>query len=373
MQPTYIKLKASDNNITCIDGIPVGFSDQLIERTFYVDANAGDTEIQDGTQAHPFKELMQAISIVEKTNGQNIIINVAAGSYGHAHESETRKNRIYINTGLSNRIEINGASDGDTFTGTIVVRNSNVYLKDIKIDTDLCNERPLVVSNSNLTIDDVRIESSTSTAYDSTALDISYNSNVECRGTLYISDVTDAIKITDSSKFSAVANVTIGDITGDVLSKSTSSEAYFNDYLIFEDSAIGDAFTHFGYNSYSPIDITGTHTAYANSITMTRNASSFNWIEILMRTNDNRYLNTGRIFSPDGKYVSIMIPNAASGGTNIYNKQCQLHINGTTIDIERSYQITTKVADGTVSVTADSNHEYFDIVKVIGGFKDYAN
>ena len=372
MQPTYIKLKASDNNITCIDGIPVGFSDQLIERTFYVDANAGDTEIQDGTQAHPFKELMQAISIVEKTNGQNIIINVAAGNYGYSHESEPRKNRIYVNTGLSNLIEINGTAGSEPWLNGVIVRNANVYLKNVKIDTDAShNTAGLQVYNGNASLDGVTVKSKTNTASTKTGLSLTNHSNVDVRSDLYIGDVEDAISIQSGSIFTASDTVTIGTITGEAVTKATSGLAYFNDYLTFEDTTLNDSFRHGGYNSYCPVSLAKDHTAYSTTVELKQSASVFDWLEIFVRTNDNRYQSTGRIYSPNNKNVSLCIPNTNSGVTSIYNKQCNIYINGTTLTISRSLQIGINISTNALTVTTDSNNEYFDIVKVVGGFKDY--
>lgn len=372
MQPTYIKLKASDNNITCIDGIPVGFSDQLIERTFYVDASAGNTAIQDGTLAHPFKELMQAISIVEKTNGQNIIINVASGDYGYSHESENNKNRIYINTGLSNRIEINGTAGSEPWLNGVIVRNGNVYLKNLKIDVDATyNTAGLAVTNGVASLEGITIKSKTNTAQTKTGLSLSNHSNVDVRNNLYVGDVEDAITIQSGSIFTASGTVTIGTITGEAVSKATSGLAYFNDYLTFEDTTLNDSFRHGGYNSYCPISLAKAHTSFSTTVELKQSASTFDWLEIFVRTNDNRYQSTGRIYSPNTKNVSICIPNTNSGVTSIYNKQCNININDTTLTISRSLQIGINISTNALTVTTDTNNEYFDIVKVVGGFKDY--
>lgn len=374
MQPSYIKLKARANNITCVTGNPIGFSDQLIERTYYVDVNAGANEIQDGSQDHPFKDVMQAITAIEKTESQNIIINVAAGDYGYAHESENNKNRIYLNTGLSNRVEINGSDSGDTYFAGVIVRNSNVYLKNVTIDTDkLISTNPAItVTNGNLSIDNVTIDSKTSTTTTNTALSISNHSNVDVRsGGLTIVTAGDGITLQTGSIFSAAATVTIGSITGAVLSKSTTSQAFFNDYFTFTDATVEAGFHRYGYNSYSPINITGTHTAFADSVSLAKSTTNFDWIEIFIRTNDQKYGSTGRIFSPNGKTVPVIIPNSKSDGSQIWNKQCEIAISDSTLTISRSLQMT--VSGSGASITIDSNHEYFDIVKVIGGFKDYAN
>ena len=372
MQPTYIKLKASNNNITCIGGIPVGFSDQLIEHTFYVDANAGNTSIQDGTQEHPFKELMQAISAVEKTDGQNIIINVASGDYGYSHEAENNKNRIYINTGLSNRIEINGTAGSEPWLNGVIVRNANVYLKNLNIDIDATyNSVGLAVTNGVASLEGITIKSKTNTATTKTGLALSNHSNVDVRNNLYVGDVQDAISIQSGSMFSASGTVTIGTITGEAIAKATSGLAYFNDYLTFEDTTLNDSFRHGGYNSYCPISLAKAHTSFSTTVELKQSASIFDWLEILVRTNDQRYLSTGRIYSPNTKNVSICIPNTNSGVTSIYNKQCNININDTTLTISRSLQIGINVSTNAVTVTTDTNNEYFDIVKVVGGFKDY--
>ena len=372
MQPSYIRLFATQNNVTCIDGVPIGFSDQLIEHTFYVDANAGANAIQDGSQDHPFKEVMQAISAIEKTDGQNIIINVSAGDYGSAHESENNKNRIFINTGLSNRVEINGSNNNDTYLSGILIRNANVYLKNINIDTDKLfgTNSAIAVSNGCLSVENVSIDSKTSTATTNTAIALSNHSNMDVRSNLSINNVGDGISVQSGSIFTASGTITIGTITGNAIVKSTSALTYFNDYMTFTDSAIGNAFARYGYNSYSPIDITGTHTSYASSITLKQSTANFTWIEIFYRSNDQKYGSTGRIYNPSGKSVTVIAPNSKADGTQIWNKQCEMAISGDTISISRSLQMT--INGSTASITKDTNNEYWDIVKVVGGFKDYA-
>ena len=95
MQTDYIKFISDGEGVECISGKNFSTSGGRITDTFYVDANAANDAIQDGTQAHPFRELMQAITakILDaiKSVGQT-------GGYVYIMENNSLP---YISTSLS--------------------------------------------------------------------------------------------------------------------------------------------------------------------------------------------------------------------------------------------------------------------------------
>lgn len=368
IQPGYIKFVACQNNISCVQGLAFGYANQEIRQTYYVDANASDNSIQNGSSTYPFRELMQAISAVQKTNAQEITINVADGEYGVSHETQGR-NEIYINTGKSSRITINGS--GDTWINNFFIENSYVYLKDIKIDVD--NDHGIEATHSDITLDGVTISSKTSTQSTHNGVMLSNFSNCDVRGASSIDYVQDAMVVNSGSLMKLTANLTIGaNVTGSVVSRTVSSQVITNDYLQFTDSAKEDAFTRYGYNQYAPISIMENHENYATTVTLNKSAANFDWIEIYLHTNDGKYYNTGRIYSPNNKVIGVYVPSTNNANTHMYNKQCQLNIIGTNVTITKSYQIDVTIADGKMSVSSDTGNNYWNILKIVGGFKDYA-
>lgn len=369
MNNEYIKFVASQNNITCVQGNPIGLADQEIRQTYYVDATATNTAIQDGTPSHPFKELAQAISAVKKTNAQEITINVADGEYGVSHETASR-NVIYINTGMSNRVTISGSSN--TWINNFLVENSNLYIENVKIDLD--NGHAIESSHCDIVLSGVTLTSKTSTGSSKYGLYLTNNTKCAITGASNIDYATDAIYCRSGSSVEMSANLTIGaNVSGSIINRDTTSKVITNDYLQFTDSDMKNAFTRYGVNQYAPISIMNPHTDYATTVTMNKTAGTFDWIEIYLHTNDGKYYNTGRIYSPKDKIIGVYVSSTNNAGTHMYNKQCQLNISGSNVTITKSYQTDIDISNNTMTVSADSGNNYWNILKIVGGFKDYGN
>lgn len=118
----------------------------------YVDiTNATDT--QDGTQAHPFKRLEQALGTLEKTNGKNYYIHVANGTYSVSNDKDTTRPTLY---GFTNKIKIEGETKAGAIleSGFEIIDCSNVEISKFTIVNKL-NARSFPIENSYVYLHDI--------------------------------------------------------------------------------------------------------------------------------------------------------------------------------------------------------------------------
>ena len=87
-----------------------------ITQNFYVDINTTD-DVQDGTQAHPFKELSQALSYCVPNSPVAYHIRLADGTYNESHETAAKNKFMFTNE----RIYIHGTSQDPT---KVIIKNS---------------------------------------------------------------------------------------------------------------------------------------------------------------------------------------------------------------------------------------------------------
>lgn len=361
-QKDYLVFTSDGSAVQCEQGKPYGASDQAITMTYYVDKTASTTDIQDGSQEHPFRELMQAISAIPFKSGMTVSINVAAGYYGNAHESSTVKNTIYINTGKDVRLTINGDAEDTSavvLNGVMIVR-STVTLNNLSVDIDRHNG--IYTYGSDVYLSGVNVKSYTdtlSTTYSGIILrQNSYMQAIDTR----IEQCNECIIATQGSKFSAYGTVSIGSHNSRIVELSADSILITGTHFSFDSDTDKLDFTEYNDRRRTPVQIMAAHESYAQTIDLVASASKFSWIEIQYRTNDGNYGSTGRIYSPNGKSATAIVPLLSGSGV-VYNKQCKFVINGSTISITQSLQI---VINGTDAPTITQNDTYFDIVQVVG-------
>lgn len=129
-----------------------GNNNSYSDINIYVDiTNATDT--QDGTQAHPFKRLEQALGTLEKTNGKNYYIHVANGTYSVSNDKDTTRPILY---GFTNKIKIEGETKAGAIleSGFEIIDCSNVEISKFTIVNKL-NARSFPIENSNVYLHDI--------------------------------------------------------------------------------------------------------------------------------------------------------------------------------------------------------------------------
>ena len=372
MQTDYLVFESDGSAISCSRGVPYGTSDQRIALTYYVDKNASTSDMQDGSESYPFSEIMQAIASIPFRSDIDVTINVADGYYGHAHESAatSEKNRVYISTGKDVRITI----IGNTSDKSAVVINginavsSNVKLKSLTLDID--NRTGITAYSSYISLADVVIKSNTDTATTHAGISAYEGSIILATADgdgIRIDQCANAIELRSASTFRADHPVEIGTITGYPINRWAGCSVYTGNYFEFDNTADKYAFKARQETVSTPLQIMASHDSFAQTVTLVNSASEYDWIEIFYRTNDNIYGSTGKIYSPNSKSASALVPFRASDGT-LYNKQCRFNISGTTVTITGSLQV--HVTSGSAP-TIQENATYFNIEKVIAGFKDY--
>ena len=97
----------------------------------------------------------------------------------------------------------------------------------------------------------------------------------------------------------------------------------------------------------------------SSGITLSDSIANYNAVEIFYHSSDNVYGNTGKIYSPSGRAISLVAPFNID--TTIYNKQARISITGTTATI--SDQRETAMSGGGVTVNSGT---YFYINKIVG-------
>lgn len=366
MQENYIIFESNGSAIQCEQGKPYGASDQRVALTYYVDKTAGTTEIQDGSQAHPFSELMQAIAAIPFKSGYNVTINVAAGYYGNAHESEWAKNTIYINTGKDVNVTINGDSEDTTAVvlNGVSIRSSAVYLNNLTVDVD--NRDGIYSYNSDVFLSGVNIKSNTDTTSTTHSAILLRQASCMSASSLRIEQCNECIIMTSNSRFGAAGAVSIGDHNSTIANVGTDCQLLTANNFSFDSDADRLAFKLYGLRGSAPVQVMAAHDSYAQSVDLVVSASTLTWLEIYYRTNDGNYGSTGRIYAPNGKATTAIVPLRGGDGT-LYNKQCKFAISGTTISITQSVQV--HITSGS-SPTITQNDTYFDILRVVGGYSN---
>lgn len=370
MQEDYIRFIDDGSSIQCISGRNYGSSMQSVNLHLYVDINADKTNIQDGTQEHPFTEVMQAVASIPYQPATNIFIEIADGYYGKSHEAgKHEKNRITIDCIKDKKITINGNSSDRTAVtlNGLNINNSYVVLNDLAVDVDMWSG--IYAYNTYLEADNVVVKSSTDvTSTENSGILLRQNSVMVVSGSgLRVEQCNTGLIVQTGSVFTPLATVELGVFNTQALSVDSSSIAYTQNYFTFDNAADQVAFTKYLNKVNTPLQIMDKHEEYATSITLLQDASNFNWIEIVLRTNDNNFGSTGKIYAPDGKTVSVVIPHRASSGV-LYYKQCAISISGTTLKLSN---LATLRFESNQAYTITVGGNIFQVDRVIGGYRDY--
>lgn len=370
MQEDYIRINSDGSNTECVSGKVFGTSDQRISLTYYVDKSVSISDYQDGTADHPFSELMQAIASIPFKNALDVTINVAAGYYGKAHESEAQKNCITINNNTDVRITINGDSEDRTAVvlNHVVAYHSHVTFNNLTLDVD--NGDALYIYSSEVYLNNIAIKSNTDTLSTAHSGVIMRDNSYIRANQVRIEQCNECIIGTQHSIFCVYSNLEIGTHNSSIFNLAHDATILTPNNVTFDDPTDKANVKNYGLNLRADVRIDNTHADYDQTVTLAHSASGFAWIEIYYKTNDGRRGSTGKIYSPNGTMAFAMVPHLADDGT-LYNKQCTFSISGTSVAITQSLQI--HYVSGSAPTFTQST-SYFGIEKVIGGYAtDYVN
>lgn len=204
MQTEYIKFISNGIEMQNISGVSGAYAMTNQTRSIYVDASATNAAIQDGSQAHPFHEIMQAVGLAQSFKGILTTIRIAEGEYGYSLNTQahtTEKNRITITkhsniilTGVesdNSKVVINGlyaldanvrcehlTIDNSNHDG-VYARNSNIELNNCVItnpDAELSTHNGIYARNSRISIVSTTIDYSTPMIYANNGSVVTYSS-----------------------------------------------------------------------------------------------------------------------------------------------------------------------------------------------------
>lgn len=371
LQNDFIEFESCASAINIVSGIPYEVSGRTIDITYYVDNSVSSDTFQDGSQSHPFKEIMQAIAIIPNGKSTNVTINVAEGYYGNSHEIESGKNQIYIDSDAT--ISINGVKGDKT---KVKINGFNIYksrvnLKDITIDVD--NRDGIYNNGSYVTLNNVNIKSVTDTqSTNHSGIVLRSGAYIVTSSNVYITQVNEVI--TGTNSFINVPNntLTVGSHNAGILNAGTCFKKIGQ--ITFENSEDYKKFKLYFLDVASPISIMNPHDNFSPSVTTSRPFSEFDYVDISYHSVDNEY-GSIRVYSPNGKSGRIVADHLGGNSTSpfLYNKTCKFSLSGSTLTLTWSVQETVNINTNGVTYTLESvdNPTYFNIDKIIGHYKDY--
>ena len=320
MQPDYLTFMDDGEHINCLKGYEYALSNNLEVITLYVDKNANTSSIQDGTQSHPFTEIMQAIGVIKTYPQYNYNIRIATGEYGLAHPTDNKKRRVYITTGKSSFVRLigTGETNESVTLSDVIINNSSVILENLTVDVDkLSTNDAISINNSNVVFNNVNIKSMTGTSKNVNALSSNYNSNIKINS-LFIDDVTTGLHPTHSSLIAY--SLHFGDnISGDLVNQYNCE--IITRTVTIDDSSKASTFTDNYKLVKSPQLLFSSSEGATSDINFSKDISLFDWIEIYYTTDNGINGNTGKIYNTVGNMVGLCAFYTHSGGTT-YNKQC---------------------------------------------------
>lgn len=339
MQTEYIEFESDGKSLNCISGKTASFSGMHCLQSLYVDINASKNEIQDGTQEHPFSELMQAIGYIKNFPAGTYDIYLGDGNYGYSHEAGPRheKNSIHIRPNNSQLIIIHGNNNDRTavILNGIIAYNANIRLLNLTVDNKVRDA--IQLQNTTLYADNVLITCSDSIQSSHTGILVQYGSNLRIQNSK-IEYCNKGIRATSSS-YVTYDNLTFENITQKNIDGDGGS-------------------SHIGYKD---IKLSGE----GSTVLLKDDYKNYDWLEIHFRTND--YIR-GSVKvasqSDDWRIVADVPYTNASGET--YDKKAIFNLkDGNKITITNMYE--TAIINGTVTVTALSEGA-FVINKVYAGY-----
>lgn len=126
------------------------------------------------------------------------------------------------------------------------------------------------------------------------------------------------------------------------------------------------------FTSTKPTTLYSTTTGNTGTITLSQSAADFTYLEIFYTDNNSRQSNSVKIYSPNGKYVTLCCvePSTANNDVRVYIRTSGWTISGTSMTVGRTDLSgkndgihATICSDNTMSVTAN---KYIKIFRILG-------
>lgn len=325
MQNDYIKFISDGSGVECANGMNFPASGGArISTNIYVDANASSSAIQDGSQEHPFRELMQAITSLQSYPNSIVHIYLADGTYGVGHESTgtgNYKNNIRI--ALRPEIEVNilgNASDrSKVVLSNVYIYGSWVRFADLTINKD--GDDASSTSNSHIGVS-------------------AYNSSVRL-------DNVHVTSLTGSKKdpclvVSQGSEVHINPSTKLEYGEPYAIRAFHAATLTFSYGATVENCDGFVYNPEggaltNPISILNTSDDF--TATLKHKITDFSALDIQYRHHDG-HRQSVRIDTPSvGQTVAISVPYINPSGTVYEDRALLTFTNANTMTLSNKYEL----------------------------------
>lgn len=361
IQNDYLRFISDGSSIKVINGIPQIYSHYKTTIDLYVDSSINNDRYQDGTQQHPFKELLQAISTIDYNSVVEANIYLANGTYCQGIDANSAKNKVLISGTKRTHIIINGNSENNR---SVIIRgcefsNAKVTLKNLTIDTSNAYYDPVVADNSQIYMENVYIGSDR-LAYSGVTL-MAQNKLVMMGCEIH--NVKTGIHITRGSN-AYIYDTIFDTITEKIINGSHST--YTTESITVQNSEID--IKEYRRNSNSPQRLFNGN---SSEPTLAVSSQLFDWIEIFYRTDDYVYASTGRIYQPYNKSLEVKVNHLGGGGTMLYNKQAKFKINDDSVVVSNELQETITLSTGeTVYAQATGK---ITILQVVGGFNDFVS
>lgn len=362
MQSDYIKFVSNGSSIKCLDGKPYYISNNREDINLYVDINTDTDSIQDGSQEHPFKELMQAITSIDYKHVTTATIHLADGNYcNYDSTSGSYKDTLYVFDTKGTRIKIQGNSEDRT---AVIIRRCNIENATVifsNLTIDISDYNGVLSYNSNLIFENVLIDTVESGELSTTSTGIIareetnlfFNNSKINNADVGISIQTGSKAIVRYTTFGSINTNPITYAGGDLI---TSSVTFENDS---EKLSFNASYT----KVKDPEIILSTETSTTG--TLKKAISNYDWIQIEYRSSDNIYSSTGKVKRVGtSQTFSGNIAHASAGGS-IYNAQGEFVLNGTSLTVQRLMSINI-TPQGVVSISQSENS--LVVTRVIGGF-----
>lgn len=154
MQNDYVKFTSNGKVMQNISGVCGSYAMASQTNNIYVDITATNNAIQDGSQEHPFHELMQAVGQANSFKGVLTIIHLADGTYGvslSTQELTSEKNRITIHKHCNLIITGNSSNNENVVLNGVNLNDCNVRFENLTIDNK--NHDGIYSRNSNVELD----------------------------------------------------------------------------------------------------------------------------------------------------------------------------------------------------------------------------
>lgn len=375
MQKDYLEFESDGSSMQCVNGLTLNASAQSAKINYYVDINASKNAVQDGSREHPFTQIMQALAAIPYNFVGEVGIDLADGYYGNYgsmpnNTLENDKNRVVVGGGKSTKITIRG-NENDRTAVTLKglwLEYSNVVLKNLTVDLSIWDG--ITAYDSYIEVDNVLVSDVTEVAENpKSGILLRQNSIMVVTGSgLRVEKCSNCIRVQSGSSFLTGASVSIGSHSSNVIDTSNPGQIIASPFRFTFDTA-SDAYScDFYIQSKAPASVMQTHATNATTINTTVSFADVEWAEVFYKSTDGYYGSTGRIYNPNNHGACLYLPKF--GSDVISNKQGKIQFTGTTITITNQYAF--KFDPSTSTTTAESG-TFFNIEKVIVGYKDWVD